>query len=130
MPTVRKTPAARKTMTAARPAAKARRRPTTPAPALPKAATTVAATSQPAAETARPAKSKSKPVRDSFTMPQADFDLVAALKQRALGFQRPAKKSELLRAGLHVLSALDDTGLRAALESLTPLKPGRPKKGS
>jgi hypothetical protein len=71
---------------------------------------------------------KTKLVRDSFTMPQADFDLVAALKARALAFQRPAKKSELLRAGLQALQALDDKRLQAALEALVPLKVGRPKK--
>jgi hypothetical protein len=76
----------------------------------------------------KPRKAKAKLVRDSFTMPQADFDLIATLKQRALVFQRPAKKSELLRAGLHALLALGDLELRAALDDLTPLKPGRPKK--
>ncbi len=72
-------------------------------------------------------KAKVKPVRDSFTMPQADFALIATLKHRALVFQRPAKKSEILRAGLHALLALGDRELRAALDGLTPLKPGRPK---
>lgn len=76
----------------------------------------------------KPRKAKAKLVRDSFTMPQADFDLIATLKQRALVFQRPAKKSELLRAGLHALLALGDLELRAALDDLTALKPGRPKK--
>ena len=47
-----------------------------------------------------------KLVRDSFTMPADDFALVAVLKGRALQVQRPAKKSELLRAGLQALSAL------------------------
>jgi hypothetical protein len=61
-------------------------------------------------------------------MPKLDFDLVDVLKERALGFKRPAKKSELLRAGLHALSALNDTALRTALDALAPLKPGRPKK--
>jgi len=73
-------------------------------------------------------KPKAKLVRDSFTMPQADFALVAALKDRALDFKRPTKKSELLRAGLQALAKLDDKALRAALDALTPLTPGRPKK--
>jgi hypothetical protein len=76
----------------------------------------------------RQAKPKAKLVRDSFTMPKLDFDLVDVLKERALGFKRPAKKSELLRAGLHALSALNDSALRATLDALAPLKPGRPKK--
>lgn len=67
-------------------------------------------------------------MRDSFTMPQQDFDLVAALKKRALGLGRPAKKSELLRAGLHALVRLDDAGLEAVLKGLVELKAGRPRK--
>jgi len=80
------------------------------------------------AKDVKPSKAQTKLVRDSFTMPQLDFDLVAVLKGRALAFQRPAKKSELLRAGLHALQALGDAQLRKALDSLTPLKAGRPKK--
>jgi hypothetical protein len=71
---------------------------------------------------------KQKLVRDSFTMPRADFELVDVLKARALVFHRPAKKSELLRAGLHALAALGDAQLRKSLETLTPLKAGRPKR--
>jgi hypothetical protein len=80
---------------------------------------------------AEAAKDVAKPklVRDSFTMPRGDFALIAVLKDRALGFKRPAKKSELLRAGLHALAALDDAQLQAALDELTPLKAGRPRKG-
>jgi hypothetical protein len=74
------------------------------------------------------AKTKGKLVRDSFTMPQQDFGLIAILKDRALGFKRPAKKSELLRAGLYALQQLTDAQLRGALDSLVPLKAGRPKK--
>ena len=75
-----------------------------------------------------PAAKRVKLVRDSFTMPRADFDLVDMLKQRALDFRRPTKKSELLRAGLHALNAMDDTALEHALGALVPLKAGRPKK--
>jgi hypothetical protein len=71
---------------------------------------------------------KHKLVRDSFTMPRADFELIHTLKERALGFKRPTKKSELLRAGLQALAALDDAALKARLERLIPLKPGRPKQ--
>ena len=69
-----------------------------------------------------------KLVRDSFTMPRADFDLIELLKVRAIQAKRPAKKSELLRAGLQALAALEPAALVAALERLVPLKPGRPKK--
>jgi hypothetical protein len=68
-----------------------------------------------------------KLVRDSFTMPAEDFGLIAQLKERALEFRRPTKKSELLRAGLQVLAGLEKSDLHEALEQLRPLKPGRPK---
>ncbi len=76
---------------------------------------------------AKAEKVKAKLIRDSFTMPREDWDLIQALKERALGFKRPTKKSELLRAGLQVLVGLSDAKLQAALERLTPLKAGRPK---
>lgn len=126
------------------PAAPARRRPApkkaAPKKAAPKkaAATKPAAPAKKAASPAKPAgkaaeksadKSALKLVRDGFTMPQQDFDLIAALKKRAIAMQRPAKKSELLRAGLHVLAKLPDEALLAELGALVQLKLGRPKKG-
>lgn len=78
-------------------------------------------------KSAKPTKLRKKPVRDSFTMPEADFALIATLKARTLSAQRSTKKSELLRAGLHVLAALDTPALIAALEALDPVKIGRPK---
>ncbi|WP_310385930.1 hypothetical protein [Roseateles sp.] len=72
-------------------------------------------------------KPKLKLVRDSFTMPRADFELIARLKDRAIGFKRSTKKSELLRAGLQALMDLTDKQLAAILTALTPIKAGRPK---
>jgi hypothetical protein len=77
---------------------------------------------------AKLAKLRQKPVRDSFTMPETDFALIAMLKARALGARRETKKSELLRAGLHALTALDTPALLAALGKLNQVKVGRPKK--
>jgi hypothetical protein len=74
-------------------------------------------------------KLRNKPVRDSFTMPEADFALVATLKARTLSAKRETKKSELLRAGLHALAAMDTMTLVAVLGALEPVKVGRPKSG-
>jgi hypothetical protein len=94
-------------------------------PASPKAA--VPASPPPALE--KPAKApKVRLVRDSFTMPEADFALVATLKERALKNGRAAKKSELLRAGLQLLGQQSPAALVAALERLQPIKTGRPKR--
>ena len=68
-------------------------------------------------------------VRDSFTMPEADFALIAKLKTTALRGQRAAKKSELLRAGLQLLASLDTESLVVALNRLDAVKTGRPRKG-
>lgn len=51
-------------------------------------------------------------------MPRREFDRLRALKQRARALGRPAKKSELLRAGLQCLAHADDAALLAALGQL------------
>lgn len=109
------------------------------APKLPKASKgkTAATGSSPAPKAAKtPATASAKPervklVRDSFTMPKSDVELLAALKQRCLKLGHEAKKSELLRAGLHALAALKDEALVAVASSVPRLKTGRPgqKKG-
>jgi hypothetical protein len=113
-------------------------KPASPAPAAKKPAArtaakpakvVVATTPTPGpAKASSPAKVKQKLVRDSFTMPRGDFGLINILKERALTFRRPTKKSELLRAGLHALSSLPDAKLKLVLDGLVPLKTGRPKK--
>ena len=70
---------------------------------------------------------KPKQIRDSFTMPKDDYALIDILKVRAVDGKRPAKKSELLRAGLHALLGMNAELLAKALNSLAPVKTGRPK---
>ena len=112
---------------AARPAA--RKKAVVAAKAAPTAEPVSATPAAPAAAE-KPAKPpKVRLVRDSFTMPETDFALVAVLKARALGQGRAAKKSELLRAGLQMLSQQDPAVLLEALEGLQPIKTGRPKRG-
>ena len=82
----------------------------------------------PAAPAAKSLRANEKLVRDSFTMPRADFGLIQQLKDRALGFQRATKKSELLRAGLQALADLGDAQLQTRLGKLATIKAGRPKK--
>jgi hypothetical protein len=74
-----------------------------------------------------PPQPKVKLVRDSFTIPELEYAQLEALKRRALGLAHHAKKSELLRAGIATLAAMDDAALLAALQSVPPLKTGRPK---
>lgn len=64
-----------------------------------------------------------KRVRDRFTMLQSDFDRIVALKARSSALGRPAKKNELLRAGLQTLTTLADETLLLLLDQLEPAKP-------
>lgn len=68
---------------------------------------------------------KSRVIRDGLTLAGAEFESLMQLKQRSTAIGRPAKKSELLRAGLAVLAAVDDDRLAATLAALPPLKAGR-----
>lgn len=71
---------------------------------------------------------KTKTVRDSFNMPEHDYALIGLLKKRALAAALEIKKSELLRAGLKVLSRMPEKEFLAALATVDPVKTGRPKK--
>ena len=71
---------------------------------------------------------KPKLVRDSFTFPKDEYQAIAGLKQKALGLKHSAKKSEILRAGLMLLNALNDKAFLAALAKVPALKTGRPAK--
>ena len=82
-------------------------------------------TAQPAAETKL---KKPKLIRDSFTFPKDEYQAIAGLKQKALGLKHSAKKSEILRAGLKLLSSLNDKAFLAALTNVPALKTGRPAK--
>jgi len=78
-------------------------------------------------------KSIIKPVsakmeRDSFTMPKDEYAQLGLLKARLAELGRPTKKSELLRAGLLLLSGMTDARLTAALATVPVIKTGRPKK--
>ncbi len=71
---------------------------------------------------------KVKMIRDSFTMPSADYALIDTLKLNALKGKVAVKKSELLRAALHALAKLDSGQLIALVGTLAIVKTGRPKK--
>lgn len=73
---------------------------------------------------------KIKIVRDSFTMPEADFALIDRIKLRAIEWRQPVKKSEVLRAALQALNALPDARVKALLSGLADIKKGRPKKAT
>jgi hypothetical protein len=93
---------------------------------VPKVAKTAAVT--PVVEAAKAAKPpKAKLVRDSFTMPKDEYQVLDVLKVRAIGLEQYVKKSELLRAGIRALDAMSDRAFLKALDAVPTLKTGRPK---
>ncbi len=85
----------------------------------------VASGGKAADETAKP---KHKLVRDSFTIPKNEYTVLTELKLRAARLGRPAKKGEILRAGIGALHAMPDAAFLSALDSVPSLKTGRPKQ--
>jgi|YelNatPaOPRAMG01_1025707.scaffolds.fasta_scaffold09672_6 hypothetical protein len=100
-----------------------------PVKTLPRKTTAAKSAAKPAAVPAAEVKPpKIKLVRDSFTIPRAEYEVLGALKDRLVKLTRPAKKSEVLRAGIAVLATLNDAALCAALDAVPAIKTGRPKK--
>lgn len=79
-----------------------------------------------ASQSSKTSPKKPKLVRDSFTIPKTEFAAIDKLKSRAIALGTSVKKSELLRAGLMALQALNDAAYKAALAAVPTLKTGRP----
>ena len=104
----------------------------TPAPrptARNKAATKKAPATAKTTAIEKPAKvKKAKMVRDSFTFPKPEFEVLADLKLRAAELSVAVKKTELIRAGIKALAAMGDAHFLAAIRAVPNLKTGRPAK--
>lgn len=121
------------TPTAAKPVARTRAVRTSVkmvAPAASAKPATKAAIKKPAAvePVVKKQKIKVKVVRDSFTMPQNEYQKIAQIKETCLEAGLQVKKSEVLRAGLKALAGMSPAQLKRALSGLEKIKTGRPKK--
>jgi hypothetical protein len=145
------TPKVPATSSAAKPVAVSKpvaAKPVAKKPAIKKPITKTAATVKPLAKAAPKAVVAKKPVkkaekkvksektkpekvkmeRDSFTMPKDEYAQIALLKARLSKMNQPAKKSELLRAGIKLLAAMSDNTLKMTLAKIPVIKTGRPNK--
>lgn len=68
-------------------------------------------------------------VRDSFTFPLEDHELIEKIINRCLKQAMRVNKSETLRASLRLLHSLDDEELVQAFSGIERIKTGRPPKG-
>ncbi len=71
---------------------------------------------------------KAKLVRDSFTMPEAEYAALGEVKKACLKAGFEVKKSELLRIGVALVRKLTLAALKQEVGVLAPLKAGRPRK--
>jgi hypothetical protein len=71
---------------------------------------------------------KPKLVRDSFTMPEEEYAALGEMKKACIKAGVAVKKSELLRVAVSLLRGMDMSDLQQALDALTPVKAGRPRK--
>lgn len=79
----------------------------------------------------KPAKlklKKPKLVRDSFAMPENEYEVLREVKKACMKAGIDIKKSELLRVGVALLKKQAPNEIQATLSALMPLKAGRPKK--
>ncbi|HLO62020.1 MAG TPA: hypothetical protein VK165_03560, partial [Azonexus sp.] len=85
-----------------------------------------------AAKPAKPEKpvkaKKIKLVRDSYAMPETEYARIGELKKRLAALGNDVKKSELLRGGIALLAALNDSELKAVMGRVERIKTGRPNK--
>ena len=90
------------------------------------AAKVVAVKENKSAKKADKKQKKEKVIRDSFTMPAADYASIATLKKKCLSLGVGIKRSELLRAGLIALKSLSDADLIRTVGKVESIKTGRP----
>ena len=69
-----------------------------------------------------------KQVSNRYKFPDNEYAQLTALKQRLLMLGISAKRSELLRAGMQLLVALDDVQLTQAMAKIEVVKIARPPK--
>ena len=67
-------------------------------------------------------------VRDSFTMPQSEYQVLSLVKKACLQAGIEIKKSELLRIAVVQLAGLSVTKIASLQKGLNKIQAGRPKK--
>jgi hypothetical protein len=74
----------------------------------------------------QPRNGTDKVIRDSFTIPGDEYELISQIKKRCMKAGISANKSEVLRAGLAALEAMPERELVSLFANLQRVKTGRP----
>jgi len=67
-------------------------------------------------------------VRDSFTIPESEYAVLAKVKKACLKEGFEIKKSELIRIGVALLADMSSSKVKSAKKKLQTVKTGRPRK--
>jgi hypothetical protein len=67
-----------------------------------------------------------KVIRDTFSMPSVEYEVIAEIKDRCLEKKVVVNKSQVVRAGLVLLQGISDRELLDVIGRLTKVKAGRP----
>jgi cyclopropane fatty-acyl-phospholipid synthase-like methyltransferase len=73
---------------------------------------------------------KTKVIRDSFSFPEHDYRKISELKKTCLAAGTHVKKSEILRAGLYLLTQANPDELKKAIENVEKVPTGRPSSAT
>ena len=65
---------------------------------------------------------KPKMIREGFSIPKSEYEVLSRLKARAGKMSYQVKKSELLRAGIKALEAMNDAAFASSLATVLTLK--------
>lgn len=77
---------------------------------------------------ASPKVKREKLIRDSFTIPESEYVVLSTVKKACLNASIEVRKSDLLRIAIGQLSLMSMPKLISALDGLTKIHAGRPKK--
>lgn len=66
-------------------------------------------------------------IRDTFTLPENDYELINICRAKLLDNKISATKSEVIRAGLIMLSKIPEVELIKSYNAVDKIKTGRPK---
>ena len=96
--------------------------------AKPAARKTPAKATKKAADTKVDKSPKPQLVRDSFTIPESEYAVLAKVKKACLKEGFEIKKSELIRIGIALLADMSSAKVKSAKKKLQTVKTGRPRK--
>lgn len=71
---------------------------------------------------------KDNVIRDTFTLPKSDYDLIEKCRNKFLENKISITKSEIIRIGVNLVSKLPNSEINNSYKLIEKIKTGRPKQ--